>query len=128
MFDRIKSVSPDPKIMQLALAELVVAVEKLHKANITHRDLGYQNILVDSDGHLVVIDFGHSVMLSSDGQENCDWKTLSFNFDEEFSKLNRSEIQTDLIKMLENMSDAQIPGKYFTVNVDKNQQIVYKND
>lgn len=116
MYDRLKASKPDQKTMKLALAELIVAVERLHNANIVHRDLGYQNILIDSDGRLVLIDFGYAVDRMNSDDKNCDWKTLSFNWDNVLPKFNRSDIQTDLITFLENMTDAQVPGEcvFFT--------------
>lgn len=116
MYDRLKAVTPDPKTLQLALAELVIAVERLHEANILHRDLGYQNILIDSDGRLVLIDLGYAVDSANADDKNCDWKTLSFNWDEVIPKSNRSDIQTNLIEFLENMTDDQILGESLTEN------------
>ncbi|PSS37168.1 hypothetical protein PHLCEN_2v1041 [Hermanssonia centrifuga] len=39
-------------------AELIVAVEEIHRLNIMHRDLKLDNILIDDTGHLVLADFG----------------------------------------------------------------------
>jgi len=40
------------------IAELILAVEHLHKHHIIHRDLKPENILVSSAGHIVLTDFG----------------------------------------------------------------------
>lgn len=42
------------------LAEIVLAVEHLHKFNIVHRDLKPENIVLDGKGHLKLTDFGLS--------------------------------------------------------------------
>ena len=42
------------------LAEVLVAIEQLHKSNIIYRDLKPENILLDQEGHIKLIDFGFS--------------------------------------------------------------------
>ena len=40
------------------IAELVLAVDSIHKMNYIHRDLKPDNILIDRKGHLKLSDFG----------------------------------------------------------------------
>ena len=40
------------------IAELILAIEYLHKHNIIYRDLKPENILISSDGHIKLADFG----------------------------------------------------------------------
>lgn len=77
----------------------------MHKANISHRDLHCGNVLIDNEGHLVVIDYGISKWLSHDiDATKLDWLYLSnIIFD----------IDNDVKELLKNMTDAKLPGKVF---------------
>ena len=54
--------SPDitPREVQMIVAELIIALEELHKRKIIHRDIKPRNILFDADGHVVLSDYGIS--------------------------------------------------------------------
>ncbi len=40
------------------VCELLVALESLHELGIVHRDLKLENVMLDTEGHLVLTDFG----------------------------------------------------------------------
>ena len=42
----------------MLIAEVILAIEHLHRNNICYRDLKPENILVDMDGHIKLTDFG----------------------------------------------------------------------
>ncbi|XP_058466795.1 ribosomal protein S6 kinase alpha-5 [Malaya genurostris] len=46
--------------VRIYIAEIIVALEQLHKLGIIYRDIKLENILIDSDGHIVLTDFGLS--------------------------------------------------------------------
>lgn len=43
---------------RIYLAEVILAIEALHRNNIIFRDLKPANILLDEDGHALLADFG----------------------------------------------------------------------
>ena len=40
------------------MVELILAVEEVHKMNYIHRDIKPDNILIGTDGHIKLTDFG----------------------------------------------------------------------
>ncbi len=50
----------DENTTKYYVAEIVLAVENMHKCGIIHRDLKPDNILLDSEGHIKLTDFGLS--------------------------------------------------------------------
>ena len=53
-------------------AELVLAIEEMHRRSIIHRDLKPENILLDEKMHIIIADFGSSKILQNDDDEQYD--------------------------------------------------------
>lgn len=50
----------DEERAKFYLAEIILAIEHLHKFGIIHRDLKPENLVIDKNGHLKLTDFGLS--------------------------------------------------------------------
>mmetsp|Transcript_26868 Transcript_26868/g.23723 ORF Transcript_26868/g.23723 Transcript_26868/m.23723 type:complete len:127 (+) Transcript_26868:389-769(+) len=55
------------ELVRFYTAELVSAIEEMRKHNIVHRDIKPGNILLDSNLHLKLSDFGEAKKLSEEG-------------------------------------------------------------
>lgn len=64
----IKVGSFDEACSKFYAAELLLAIEHLHKLNIIHRDLKPENILLDEAMHLQITDFGSAKVLIVDSE------------------------------------------------------------
>lgn len=50
----------DNEIAKFYFAETILGLESLYKNNIIHRDLKPENLLINSQGHIKLADFGFS--------------------------------------------------------------------
>merc|ERR1719471_2629078 len=66
-----KMAAKEVDVTQFYAAELVQAIEHLHRLNIIHRDLKPENILLSSDMHILVTDFG-SAKIICEGEDELD--------------------------------------------------------
>lgn len=122
LYSRVSTKAPDVLTAKLILAEIVIAVEELHRLNIIHGDLNTKNIVIDGDGHLILTDFGFAEKHPDEewpSKSKRDWEYLSSICYSMFCRLKRDEIMQSLIHMLRNMTDIQLPGKWVIQNDNK---------
>jgi serum/glucocorticoid-regulated kinase 2 len=60
------------KVARFLIAELVLALEHLHRHGVIYRDLKLENVLLDDQGHVCLADFGLSKVLD----ETCSTQTF----------------------------------------------------
>ena len=65
-----KMAAKEVDVTQFYAAEIVQALEHLHRLNIIHRDLKPENILLNSNMHILITDFGSAKILNPDAAEN----------------------------------------------------------
>lgn len=66
----------DVDILRYYMAEMILGIEALHQNGIVHRDIKPANVLICSEGHLKLTDFGLSEFRSKIGSTTKDGKTL----------------------------------------------------
>lgn len=68
----------DEKRLRVVLQELIAGLLYLHERGVVHRDLKPSNVMVQEDGHVVILDFGLVVELQQPSGETASVGTRNF--------------------------------------------------
>ncbi|XP_076755962.1 ribosomal protein S6 kinase like isoform X2 [Xylocopa sonorina] len=87
LFSLVKQCGPLPEnIVRIHVAEVALAIDFLHNAGVVHRDIKATNVLLDEEGHVVIIDFGLAKWLNHSERTNTLCGTPEYMAPEIFSK------------------------------------------
>lgn len=104
---------PDTITAQRIIAEIVIAVEDMHRLNVHIGDLQSKNVVIDGEGHMLVIDFGFSKITPNVTDRRGDWGQLCGICVDVFSYPFKTEQQKSLVDFMSKMTDDQLSGRFF---------------
>ena len=70
-YEIVAPLASSKRVLELA-SQLADGLAKAHATGIVHRDLKPENVVVSSDGHLKILDFGLAKLLSSEAEPGED--------------------------------------------------------
>ncbi|CAK9812172.1 Serine/threonine-protein kinase S6KL [Anthophora quadrimaculata] len=71
LFSLVKQYGSLPEnVVRIYVAEVALALDFLHNAGVVHRDIKATNVLLDEEGHAVIIDFGFAKWLNHTERTN----------------------------------------------------------
>ena len=98
-------------------AEIVLAIESVHKLDCIHRDLKPDNVLIDADGHIKLSDFGLSKKL--------DLKLIDNNLQNELRNFDNNNNNSNNIRGFKNMSYAQQFSQFKSMKSKKRRAFAF---
>ena len=98
-------------------AEIVLAIESVHKLDCIHRDLKPDNVLIDADGHIKLSDFGLSKKL--------DLKLIDNNLQNELRNFDNNNNNSNNIRGFKNMSYAQQFSQFKIIKSKKRRSFAF---
>eukprot|EP01102_Stenamoeba_stenopodia_P020052 TRINITY_DN7698_c0_g1_i1.p1 TRINITY_DN7698_c0_g1~~TRINITY_DN7698_c0_g1_i1.p1 ORF type:complete len:845 (+),score=132.99 TRINITY_DN7698_c0_g1_i1:220-2754(+) len=110
---------------RLYLAEMILAVESLHKLGYIHRDLKPENFLIDKQGHIKLTDFGLSKLCDVSERYRNSIVTVRSRPTITGSRINFKELRSNFLQRVQPSRCYSLVGSPFYIAIEVIQELGY---